>query len=416
VSQTLQATRGSVPDVQGSERELRGARNRTRSRRRNLSPFVLVLTGWTILAHVPIAMGAYSVLHALGSAWPGWFAVAIAVALAAPFRRRMLALMPDRPRPAWLLQLIDIPYFAHWCASSFALAWTSAACVVWASARLVVGHAPFSLTAAAACGYAVGGGLAAWGVWVRRKWVRVRRLTVPVQGLDPAFDGYTIVQLSDLHIGSFSPQSMAMGWVRMANGLDADLVAVTGDLITNGDAFHETVGNVIGALRARDGVVVSPGNHDYFGEPEALFDRVRAAGARVLANDSFVVRRGKAALVIAGADDTWTRRADVRAALSKRLPGAPVVLLAHDPELFPAAARQGVQLVLSGHTHGGQVAMPWLARHVNLSKLSHRFHLGEYRDGASWLHVSGGLGTTGPPVRVGSAPEMTLICLRAARA
>jgi predicted MPP superfamily phosphohydrolase len=372
---------------------------------------LLVMTGWTVLAHVPVAMAVHAAASGLGLARPWIISAAIALALVLPFRRRMLALMPDGQRPAWQLQLIEMPYFAHWCAASFALAWTTVASGAWIVARVAIGHAPFSMTHAAGWGYLAGAAVASWGVWIRRKWVRVRRLDVPILGLDPVFDGYTIVQLSDLHIGSFNPESMALGWVRLANSLGADLVAVTGDLITNGDAFHPAVENVIRALRARDGVVVSPGNHDYFGDAEDLFDRVRAAGARLLRNESFRVHREHASLVIAGVDDTWTRRADVHAALSKRPDGSPTVLLAHDPELFPIAAGRGVQLVLSGHTHGGQVAVPFIARWLNLSKLAHRYHLGSYRDGACHLYVSGGLGTTGPPVRVGAAPEIAVIRL-----
>jgi predicted MPP superfamily phosphohydrolase len=220
--------------------------------------------------------------------------------------------------------------------------------------------------------------------------------------------------MSDLHIGSFTPEAAAMRWVRAANKLNADLVAITGDLATNGSAFHAQIADVVGALRARDGVVVSPGNHDYFGDAHDLFDRLRMRRARVLRNDCITMQRSGASLAIAGVDDTWTRQADVRKALAKRPSGAPVVLLAHDPDLFPSAVRAGAQLVLSGHTHGGQVAVPLVARWLNLSRLSHHYHLGLYRDGAAHLYVNPGLGTTGPPIRLGVAPELTVLTLEAA--
>ncbi|MBI5531551.1 MAG: metallophosphoesterase [Deltaproteobacteria bacterium] len=416
MAQTLQATRGSLPGVQASERRSRAKNARARAHSRRLSPFLLVLTGWTALAHVPVAMASAMAASALGLPWPWAIGAALAVALVLPFHRRMLAMMPDRPRPRWQLALIEAPYFAHWCAASFALAWTTAAAMAWVVGRIALGHAPFGLNQAALWGYLTGALVAAWGVWVRRKWVRVRRLDVPVRGLDPVFHGYKIVQLSDLHLGSFNPEETALRWVRLANSLDADLIAVTGDLITSGEDYYASVQSVIRELRARDGVVVSPGNHDYFGDAEALFDHVRASGARLLRNEGFTLRRGGASLQVAGVDDTWTRRADVHAALAKRPDGAPTVLLAHDPDLFPIAAARGVQLVLSGHTHGGQIAVPFLARWINLSKLSHRYHLGLYRDGPSHLFVSGGLGTTGPPIRVGSAPEICVIRLVASHA
>ena len=88
------------------------------------------------------------------------------------------------------------------------------------------------------------------------------------------------------------------------------------------------------------------------------------------------------------------------------------VLLAHDPDRFPAAAKKNVDLTLSGHTHGGQIAMPFIARHINASKLAHHFHLGVYKDGDSTLYVHPGLGTTGPPIRLGVAPAVVVLRLR----
>jgi len=381
---------------------------------RKLSPFLLIMVGWTVLAHTCVALAAYAVARFWRMPWPGFIAAAFALALILPVRRRLGALMPDRPRSVWKIRLIETPYFAHWCAASFTMFVTAVAALVWVPARLLAGHAIFNLANAAAWGYALGAALAAWGVWVRRNWVRVRRVPVPIEGLDTSLHGYTIVQMSDLHFGSFTASAVAARWVELANELNADLIAITGDLATNGSAFHPRIAELVGELRARDGVVVSPGNHDYFGDAHDLFDRLRMRRARVLRNDSFVVQRSGASLMLAGVDDTWTRKADLDAALAKRVDGVPVVLLAHDPGLFPDAARAGVQLVLSGHTHAGQVAVPLLARWLNLSRLSHRYHLGLYREGGSRLYVNPGLGTTGPPIRLGTAPEITVLTLQAA--
>src|SRR5262249_12512399 len=109
---------------------------------------------------------------------------------------------------------------------------------------------------------------------------------------------------------------------------------------------------------------------------------------------------------------TWTRRHDLARALAARPSGMPAVLLAHDPVLFPDAAERGVDLVLSGHTHGGQVAVPLLARKLNLARLMTQFTNGVYRSGSSTLYVHRGLGTTGPPVRLAVAPEIAVLTLR----
>jgi predicted MPP superfamily phosphohydrolase len=119
---------------------------------------------------------------------------------------------------------------------------------------------------------------------------------------------------------------------------------------------------------------------------------------------------------VAGVDDTWTRRQDFDLALADRPAGMPTLLLAHDPALFPEAAARGVSLTLSGHTHGGQLGLPFFARKINLARLMTRFTTGFYRLGDASLYVNRGLGTTGPPVRVGVRPEIGLLTLRRARA
>jgi predicted MPP superfamily phosphohydrolase len=124
------------------------------------------------------------------------------------------------------------------------------------------------------------------------------------------------------------------------------------------------------------------------------------------------LRRGSDAIWLAGVDDTWTRRHDMERALAERPAGMPAVLLAHDPALFPDAVERSVDLVLSGHTHGGQVAVPLLARRLNLARLMTRFTNDVYRSGSTTLYVNRGLGTTGPPVRLAVAPEIAVLTLR----
>ena len=195
---------------------------------------------------------------------------------------------------------------------------------------------------------------------------------------------------------------------------------VTGDLVTSGTLFYDDIAAVVGDLRAKDGVLVSMGNHDYFGDGEPLVEKLRASGARVLRNEGYLLERGAAGapgephgLWLSAIDDTWTRRDDMDRALDKCPHTASSILLAHDPARFPAAAAKGVALTLSGHTHGGQVAVPFLAKTLSLSHLAHKFHLGLYRIGRSTLYVHPGLGTTGPPMRLGVAPAVVVLTLRA---
>lgn len=245
---------------------------------------------------------------------------------------------------------------------------------------------------------------------------RIRRRDVEIEGLPEAFDGYRIVQISDLHCGPFASGRRVARWVEAANRLEPDLLAVTGDLIASGSAFIDVVARALGGLRARDGTFAAMGNHDYFGDGEAMVSALEGAGLTVLRNRGVELRRQASAIYLAGVDDTWTRRHDLARALEARPAGMPAVLLAHDPVLFPEAAERGVDLVLSGHTHGGQVAVPLLARKLNLARLITRFTNGVYTSGSSTLYVNRGLGTTGPPVRLAVAPEIAVLTLRRASA
>jgi uncharacterized protein len=189
---------------------------------------------------------------------------------------------------------------------------------------------------------------------------------------------------------------------------------VTGDLVSSGSEFHEDIAEVVAELRAPSGVFVSMGNHDYFGDGEPLVTLLGAKGVKVLRNEGVTLTRKGRPLYLAGIDDTWTRRDDMDKALEARPAGAPVVMLAHDPERFRQSAKKNVALTLSGHTHGGQIAFPFLSRWLSLSHLTHHFHLGLYRSGACQLYVHPGLGTTGPPMRLGVAPAVVILTLRAA--
>ncbi|RKH57123.1 metallophosphoesterase [Corallococcus llansteffanensis] len=244
-------------------------------------------------------------------------------------------------------------------------------------------------------------------------WPRLRRRTVRIAGLAPGLDGYRIGQLSDVHCGPQVPEARVAAWVERLNGLDLDLVTVTGDLITRGPSHVEAVARALGGLRAKDGAFVCMGNHDYFTDGEHLVRELERHGLAVLRNRGVVVERDGARLYVAGVDDTWTSRHDLTRALAGRPEGTPTVLLAHDPDLFPQAQAQGVELTLSGHTHGGQLGVPGVRR-LSLARFITRWTAGLYRQGRSWLYVNRGAGTTGPPVRLGAPAELAVITLRRA--
>jgi predicted MPP superfamily phosphohydrolase len=383
-----------------------------------MSRFLRILILATVVVHVPITLAVVRFAERLRAPSPWLIGLAFSVAGVLLFVGRARAGMPDRRRSEALIRLVDIPYFIHWCAGLFLIVPAVIATLVLPIVDLARG-VPVTLPwDVYMWSYALGLLISGYGILVRRRWFVVKEVEVALAGLDPSFDGYRIAHLSDLHIGAVTPRPWGERWMRASNARSPDLVVVTGDMVTSGTEFHEDIADVVGQLRGKDGVFVSMGNHDYFGEGEPLITLLGARGARVLRNEGVVLTRGGARVWLAAIDDTWTKRDDLGEALRHRPQSAgrdmTTILLAHDPNRFPAAAKRGVSLTLSGHTHGGQVAMPFLYRWISLGRLAHPFNVGLYTDGDAKLYVHPGLGTTGPPIRLGVAPAVVMITLRAA--
>jgi predicted MPP superfamily phosphohydrolase len=383
-------------------------------RRPRMGRFLRVLVTITAIIHIPFALGVVEVLRRAGFERPGLLALALTALGVLFFIGRARSGMYDKRRGPLAVRLVDIPYFIHWCACVFTLVPALTAAILSPIFDLARG-VPVGVPSAFFAGtYAMGLVVCGYGILVRRRFFRVEDVEVTIDGLAPEFDGYRIAHLSDLHIGTVTPQAWGERWTSAANGREPDLAVVTGDLVTSGTEFYKDVAAVIGSLRAKDGVFVSMGNHDYFGDGEPLVEKLNASGARVLRNEGRTIRRGSAEIYLSAIDDTWTRRDDIARALEGRPKNAPTILLAHDPERFREAAKRDVDLTLSGHTHGGQIAMPFFAKKISLSHLTHHFHLGLYKRGRSTLFVHPGLGTTGPPMRLGVAPAVVILTLRAA--
>ncbi len=230
--------------------------------------------------------------------------------------------------------------------------------------------------------------------------------------LSPAFDGLKIVHLTDLHHSLYTPLEDIQRSVHLANLLRPDVVALTGDYVTLSRMYIWPVARALGKLRARLGIFAVLGNHDFRADPEEITAALKAQRIHVLRNAHAAVRAGSAILWVAGVDDLWWDAADFRAALRSLPAREPKILLCHNPLGIYRAARYGVDLVLAGHTHGGQVRLPVVGSLFGRSKLGERFVDGWNRLDGTQIYVSRGIGKVLLPVRFGCPPEIACLRLR----
>ena len=274
----------------------------------------------------------------------------------------------------------------------------------------------FLSRAATGTALALGAGSAFYGAFFGRHDYRTETVPVRIPGLPRTLDGFTIVQISDIHFGVYARGDEVRVASELIRRARPDLVVITGDIIDHDDAYSPYLGQLIERITgaARHGTVVIPGNHDYYAGIERVLATARSAGAKVLVNEGRVIGDAGGGFALLGVDDIWRRREgggpDLDRAIATVPRDLPRILLCHNPAFFPEAAGK-IALQLSGHTHGGQVNVgPRLADYV----LPFGYVAGLYDRADSQLYVNRGFGTAGPPTRVGSPPEITRIVLVAA--
>jgi predicted MPP superfamily phosphohydrolase len=263
---------------------------------------------------------------------------------------------------------------------------------------------------------AVSAGLLIWGYAEAMRVPRVRRVEVALDRLGAGLDGLRVVLLTDTHYGPIDRARWSARVVAAVNELDADVVCHTGDIADGTVAQRLAQSAPLGDVRARFARAYVTGNHEYYGEAEGWLARMRELGWEALHNRHLVVERGGSRLVVAGVDDITAvhsgragHRADHAAALAGADPDAPVLLLAHQPKQIGDAVAHGVDLQISGHTHGGQM---WPFHY--LVRLDQPTVQGLSRHGdRTQLYTSRGTGFWGPPFRIFAPSEITLLTLRA---
>jgi predicted MPP superfamily phosphohydrolase len=385
----------------------------------------------TALLHAYMAMRLLPALATLTPAWPLALAALVisALTIPLPFASRRTAAHTTLGNTLQWVGLISMGWFSSmfvltvardaglliaWLASAVGglqvrwdagLPWSALAVVVLATATTLIGFINARRTAS------------------------VKRVDIPIRGLPTALEGFTIAQLSDIHVGPTIKSAYIQRIVDAVNRLGADAIAITGDLVDGSVAeLREHIAPLAG-LRARHGTFVVTGNHEYYAGAHAWIDELRRLGLKVLLNEHVVLQtrnvRGaqndeelfESQLVLAGVTDYTAghfdaaHQSDPHLALFDAPPLVHTrVLLAHQPRSAPLAAQAGYQLQLSGHTHGGQF-FPW-----NLFvPMQQPFTAGLHRLHDMWIYVSRGTGYWGPPKRFGAPSEITLLTLVPAR-
>lgn len=237
--------------------------------------------------------------------------------------------------------------------------------------------------------------------------------TVPVSFccLHPALEGFKIVQLSDLHYLPHTPLSLIRLAVEQAQQLQPDLIVLTGDYVTHEAETIFGLTDLLGSLDARYGVYAILGNHDTRSGKQVISSAIEKTGITVLQNENITFSVGQAQLTLAGVEDCIWGKPDLGAALNRQPSDALTVLLAHEPDMIDVFSKKGrFDLQLSGHTHGGQVRLPWFGTPV-LPKLGEKYVHGLHRVNDSWLYTNRGIGMVGMPVRFGCPPEVTEVVL-----
>jgi len=243
----------------------------------------------------------------------------------------------------------------------------------------------------------------------------VETVEVRLSGLAPQFDGYRIAFLSDMHSSPLVPAWWLERAVEKAVALAPDLIALGGDFLDDDPHYIATLADILKPLRASDGVVGVLGNHDHYVGAQGVREELVEAGVRELLNTSITIERGDAKLVIGGVGDLERDAIDFVAVFAGVGAEVPRIVLSHDPDVFAFwPADQRLDLMVSGHTHGGQARLPILGHPFVPSQFGSRFLRGLIREETRQLYVSRGVGSSGVPFRWGCPPELSHLVLRSA--
>jgi len=281
----------------------------------------------------------------------------------------------------------------------------------------------------AASGVVVAAG-GAYTFWLEPRHVAVTRTDVPVHGLPAAFNNLTIAHLTDLHRSRYVSREYLERCIEITNALQPDIIACTGDYISHsrrggtrgrlvygdGDNAHQyarDAGDCLAQARAKYGVFASLGNHDHWFDAGVVTREIEKAGIPVLRNAGTTVRINGETLPVIGLGDLWSEGVNIDRAFAGVDAPFSLVLM-HNPDTFEHWSRPCAHLILSGHTHGGQVSLPVVGPPIVPSQYGAKYAQGLFQRGDAQMYVSRGLGLIWPPVRFNCRPEIALLRLQSA--
>lgn len=279
-----------------------------------------------------------------------------------------------------------------------------------ASRRTFLRRSMYGLTAVSFAGNA-------YGLIHEKTSFEITRAQFSLPHLSPALDGFTITLVSDIHSSIFMTKPEMEKYVALINELGSELIVIPGDFVNGQTDEVYPFAEAFSKLQAHFGAYGVLGNHEYYaGNVEKIAQEVNACGIRLLRDEHATIGRNGAAFSLLGVDDIRTPKMateKIGAAAHGSHPGIPRILLCHRPYFLPQASERNVQLMLSGHTHGGQVVLGHFGNtYIAPASLASQYVWGSYRYGATDMYVSRGIGTVGLPIRINCPPEITQITLR----
>jgi hypothetical protein len=244
--------------------------------------------------------------------------------------------------------------------------------------------------------------------------LRVLRHDLPVPDLDPAHEGLTIAHVTDVHVGMMTPRKHIARALAAANAARPELVFLTGDYVCYGKRFVPVMGEALRGFEAGTAVVATLGNHDYWTDGDGVARELRANGYTVLKNQHTELRPRGAPLTIVGVDDAVTGHHDPVAAFRGVRRKGTTLMLSHCPEVADYGAEKGANLVVAGHTHGGQINVRRVTERVYRRVTNKRYLAGWYLVGDTMLYVNRGVGSSAVPFRAGieAQSEVAIFTLR----